>query len=374
MPTPHNGAASRSIAPTLAPNTKGRVRTYFTTVTLVPKTGKELGRSILIALLVSATLVAALFLPVGTPGAATESVRFLDDSRGALLGTSVNVSHGQWRLGHELGARTNGRLGPFTLNLPGLDRDVEIGADTVVSERNAWAVANEMLGADFQYGLYVETVSPGSEAAALGVLPGDVLAFPGYPTAEGSPEGHWRALHRTGQPIVAELWRTDQMVGSFEFKSSNVRSSGITCNSKGGYCVPVSTVGPPSEARRHYDRPRDGDSAGLALTLAYLEWLTGATITGDLRVAATGTIEGGSDRSAYVGDVGSVPLKATAAADADVDLFLVPTYQVAEVAADVTVVGVSNAYEAVAQICQARSATEPNACATLNVLLHQPRW
>lgn len=63
-----------------------------------------------------------------------------------------------------------------------------------------------------------------------------------------------------------------------------------------------------------------GPSAGLAFTLALLDELSPGALTGDAKVAATGTIaEDGS-----VGAVGAVRQKAVAVARAGADVFLVP--------------------------------------------------
>lgn len=64
-----------------------------------------------------------------------------------------------------------------------------------------------------------------------------------------------------------------------------------------------------------------GPSAGLAFTLALLDELSPGSLTGNAKVAATGTIaEDGS-----VGPVGAVPQKAVAVARAGADVMLVPS-------------------------------------------------
>lgn len=64
-----------------------------------------------------------------------------------------------------------------------------------------------------------------------------------------------------------------------------------------------------------------GPSAGLAFTLAVLDVLTPGELTGGLRVAVTGTIDGAGN----VGDVGGVRQKTAAAIDEGYDVFLVPS-------------------------------------------------
>ena len=73
-----------------------------------------------------------------------------------------------------------------------------------------------------------------------------------------------------------------------------------------------------------------GPSAGLAFTIALLDELTDGDLTGNGRVAATGTIaEDGS-----VGAIGALAQKAVAVRDAGATLFLVPASQSPEEIAD----------------------------------------
>ena len=66
-----------------------------------------------------------------------------------------------------------------------------------------------------------------------------------------------------------------------------------------------------------------GPSGGLAFTLALLEALTPGDLTGDLHVAATGTI----DPNGTVGAIGGLRQKVVAARASGVDLLLVPAVQ-----------------------------------------------
>jgi PDZ domain-containing protein len=69
-----------------------------------------------------------------------------------------------------------------------------------------------------------------------------------------------------------------------------------------------------------------GPSAGLAFTLEVIDALTPGDLTGGQRVAATGTIE----LDGSVGRVGGVAQKTAVAAQADVDLLLVPRAELDE--------------------------------------------
>jgi PDZ domain-containing protein len=73
----------------------------------------------------------------------------------------------------------------------------------------------------------------------------------------------------------------------------------------------------------------DGNSAGLAFTLAILDVLTPGELTAGLTIGVTGTIEAGGD----VGPVGNVGLKALAMREAGADYLLVPVGQGVEATA-----------------------------------------
>lgn len=81
---------------------------------------------------------------------------------------------------------------------------------------------------------------------------------------------------------------------------------------------PVLDPGVDVEIRQ--DPESSGPSAGLVGALAVLDVLTPGRLTGDLRVAATGTI----DAEGRVGAVAGVDLKALSAHRCGMDLFLVP--------------------------------------------------
>jgi PDZ domain-containing protein len=88
-----------------------------------------------------------------------------------------------------------------------------------------------------------------------------------------------------------------------------------------------------------------GNSAGLAFTLAIIDEMTDGSLTGNNRVAVTGTIE--LDES--VGEVGGISQKVVAARRAGAKYFLVPRSLEAEArenAGDLTVIPVSNLKEA----------------------------
>ena len=111
---------------------------------------------------------------------------------------------------------------------------------------------------------------------------------------------------------------------------------------------------PPIDVRLHIENI-GGPSAGLAFTLSVIDALTPEPLTGDLDVAATGTIH----HDGSVGPIGGVPQKSHAVVRAGTDLFLVPASQVEEAAAvaepSVAVVGVETLEDALAAIAAHRS-------------------
>ena len=111
---------------------------------------------------------------------------------------------------------------------------------------------------------------------------------------------------------------------------------------------------PPIDVRLHIENI-GGPSAGLAFTLSVIDALTPEPLTGNLDVAATGTIH----HDGSVGPIGGVPQKSHAVVRAGTDLFLVPASQVEEAVAvaepSVAVVGVETLEEALATIAAHRS-------------------
>lgn len=111
---------------------------------------------------------------------------------------------------------------------------------------------------------------------------------------------------------------------------------------------------PPIDVRLHIENI-GGPSAGLAFTLSVIDALTPEPLTGNLDVAATGTIH----HDGSVGPIGGVPQKSHVVVRAGTDLFLVPASQVDEAIAvaepSVSVVGVETLGDALAAIKAHRS-------------------
>lgn len=111
---------------------------------------------------------------------------------------------------------------------------------------------------------------------------------------------------------------------------------------------------PPIDVTLHIENI-GGPSAGLAFTLSVIDALTPEPLTGNLDIAATGTIH----HDGTVGPIGGVPQKSHAVIRAGTDLFLVPASQVDEAIAvaepSVSVVGVETLDDALAAIAAHRS-------------------
>jgi PDZ domain-containing protein len=142
--------------------------------------------------------------------------------------------------------------------------------------------------------------------------------------------------------------------------AGRLRSEGSGANAR-QECVPAEAspsgttcLGVASQQFATYQFPIDikintqlvgGPSAGLAFTLAIIDDLTPGSLTGDKKVAVTGTIA--PDGS--VGEVGGVQQKAITARTNGVQLMIVPKGEAADArrgAGDVRVVGVNNLDEA----------------------------
>ncbi len=111
---------------------------------------------------------------------------------------------------------------------------------------------------------------------------------------------------------------------------------------------------PPIDVTLHIENI-GGPSAGLAFTLSVIDALTPEPLTGNLDIAATGTIH----HDGTVGPIGGVPQKSHAVIRAGTDLFLVPASQVDEAITvaepSVSVVGVGTLDDALAAIAAHRS-------------------
>jgi PDZ domain-containing protein len=93
-----------------------------------------------------------------------------------------------------------------------------------------------------------------------------------------------------------------------------------------------------------------GPSAGLAMTLTLINQMSQSSITGNHRIAVTGTI----DQFGNVGDVGGVAEKTVAAANAGASYFIVPQVEVATAEANapssLKIIGVTTLSQALSDL------------------------
>ena len=217
------------------------------------------------------------------------------------------------------------------------------------STQIAVAVALEHLGHDIMtpIGARIEWIVAGSPADAAELAEGDIVQ-----TVDGSPILTAPQLSDTIKAFESGAQATITALDP----DGNTRTVTVTLAERDGLAhlgVVVTThvtfAELPIDVTLNVENI-GGPSAGLAFTLSVIDALTPEPLTGDLDVAATGTIH----HDGTVGPIGGVPQKAHSTVRAGTDLFLVPASQADEAAAvaepSVTVVGVENLEEALAAI------------------------
>jgi PDZ domain-containing protein len=187
-------------------------------------------------------------------------------------------------------------------------------ADMADAKISATKVALEAAGYPVKgpTGFVVEATLPSHPNAAV-LKPGDVIvSADGRPVADDGDLTRAVRKHKPGETISLGLVR--------DGKPTTVRL--VLSADKGTPVIGVRVF-------PHYDFPVNvavdtagigGPSAGLALTLAILDDLTPANLTGGKRVAVTGTI----DPDGNVGEIGGIEQKGVAARAAGAQLFIVP--------------------------------------------------
>jgi PDZ domain-containing protein len=217
------------------------------------------------------------------------------------------------------------------------------------SKSNAELVALTYLGHDVYRptGVGVAAITDGS--AAQGILNvGDVItAIDGRPTATAQDLIDILRASSAGVTVHLDVEKED----GTDHHQVNVTLTARPDTNPGGF------IGISTDTR--YDERSDtginvdidsgdvgGNSAGLAFTLAVIDELTPGSLTGDHKVAVTGTI----DLDGTVGEVGGVAQKAVAARRAGAEYMFVPATLEAEakkyVADTITVVPVTTLQDA----------------------------
>lgn len=200
----------------------------------------------------------------------------------------------------------------------------------VDSQDKATKVALERAGYEVKVtanGAVVVNLDPSYPVADV-VTPGDtIIEAAGTPIATSADLVDVIADQKPGDPLALKVL-------GFGAAEERTVSTDLAANPETGQAQ----LGVSLEDRPEYDFPFTvkidsgdvgGPSAGLAFTLAILDQLTPGDLTGDGRVAVTGTIE----LDGTVGPVGGVKQKTEAAIDAGAKVFIVPTDEFADATA-----------------------------------------
>ena len=210
----------------------------------------------------------------------------------------------------------------------------EVNARAMVSSKQiAEFVALSRLGieSEFQFGdVVVEEVvcqdAPDPQSACKLLLPGDtIVTFDGKPTPTLPSLIEAVTAKKPGDLVKIEVRRD----GSEELTALTIKLIAAPDDENrtivGLMPRDTRTVKTPFEVGIDTDSI-GGPSAGLAFTLALIDELSKGSLTGKVKVAATGTIDGNES----VGAVGAIPQKAIAARDSGAKLFLIPAAQNAD--------------------------------------------
>ena len=207
----------------------------------------------------------------------------------------------------------------------------EGGSRAMVSSKQiAEFVAFTRLGieSEFVYGdVVVDDVVcedvPDLQSACKLLVAGDtILSFAGIPTPTLPALIEAVTNRRVGELVALEVRRADTDVAVAVNVKLMASPDDASRTIIGFMPRDTRTVKTPFEVGIDTDSI-GGPSAGLAFTLALIDELSQGSLTGAVKVAVTGTMDG--DES--VGAVGAIPQKAVAARDSGAKLFLIPASQ-----------------------------------------------
>jgi Lon-like protease len=263
-----------------------------------------------------------------------------DPSGGWLAFTTVEVAPASW---FDLASGVLAGRSVVRLANP----EFTDGLEMFGSRRNASAAAVSFLGHDPQAmaGVLVLEVFPGTPAQRAGLKAGDlVVSFTGLTTVDGDD-------------LVAVL-RPNDPVAMLVMRGGQLAAVEVTPDADGRIGVRIGTVNAGAGPAFEVDTGTvSGSSAGLMLTLSFIDAASPGDLTGGLRVAGTGTVA----PDGTVGAVAGGDLKVEAAVDVGAEVFLAPrnlAAKLAPFAADnLEVIPVDSVEEAVSALC-ARGATD----------------
>ena len=199
---------------------------------------------------------------------------------------------------------------------------------------SASVVALRYLGynaTEIDHGAQLYEVAPGSPAEAAGLRCDDVVtAVDGQPVRTSADLVSAIRAHAPGETVRLTVQRTasdgEQKNEVVPARLGTPPASSVSAEDHGGFLGVVSVTHTTYFLPFDVDievGPVGGPSAGLALTLAIIDILSGGDITAGHAVAATGTIE----LDGKVGDVGGVAQKTVAVRRAGAQIFFVPADQ-----------------------------------------------
>jgi PDZ domain-containing protein len=201
------------------------------------------------------------------------------------------------------------------------------------------------------------------------LMAGDrVLAVDDQPITQLADVGPLVQRHHPGEPATVTYSRNG-VTQTATVVTGRTTDRGQKCTAARAGTSGTACLGISTQAFVPYHYPIDvkidtervgGPSAGLAFTLAIIDDLTPGNLTGEKRVAVTGTI----DSDGKVGPVGGVEQKAITARHNDVSLMIVPRQEVKDARAGagrLRVVGVGTLDEALAALQRAGGSPVPPA-------------
>lgn len=271
----------------------------------------------------SATEVPGLISVTAAPG---EPDPFLDDVNHDILFLTVSIRYpsGFEALYRLLDDRNDIAPSAPYLGTQSTDENREFNLALMTDSKDrATKVAMERAGYEVPVtptGAVIIDVGPEYPAASV-VRPGDtVIEFEGTDIGTSDALAELIVAHEPGDVVsmvVERLGESEPRTVSAELAESPTDPGrtvlGVTLRDRPNYEFPFEVSINSGDV--------GGPSAGLAFTLALIDLLTPGELTGDQRVAVTGTIE----LDGSVGQVGGVPQKTEAAVADGAVLFLVPS-------------------------------------------------
>ena len=225
--------------------------------------------------------------------------------------------------------------------------------DQASSSANAYGAALELINGRSPDGLLVSEVVEGSRAERAGLRNGDIVGYVSLPERcrglVATLQSNWMKNIRC--PSVLTVHRPTG-IERLKFPSGALRD--VSTRRVRSFVVPELPISMGAVS---------GTSMGLALSLLYLDELTGGGLFAVDHVAATGTV---SAWDLTVETIGSLPDKALAAREAGVTVLFIPVGQGREVAKhpDMLVREVGTLADAVITLCNRGASSK--ACALVD--------